>query len=271
MSRAHPGLLLAALTAGYSLPAVAEEDVAPAALPAPVAEPAPVTEPTVVAAPEPVASAAPAPTAVSPAPPLTVERLQTLRRYKAQRLVVREETEVHGGGTAIGFASPYSRMGVGSSVMLTDPIYTVRTWGVWQGHERLSTPTFLALAGEKGRAEEVSRGIERYDRRSKLWFTVAGVGAGVLVGGLVRSSTADQPEEMLAGNLALTTGVTIGLSGLVIGSFPASKAHRLQTSPASLIKPEEARELAERHNDALREELGVTAQEAWLIELGSDL
>jgi hypothetical protein len=271
MSRAHPGLLLAALTAGYSLPAVAEEDVAPVAEPVPVAEPAPVAEPTVVAAPEPVVSAAPGPTAVSPAPPLTVERLQTLRRYKAQRLVVREETEVHGGGTAIGFASPYSRMGVGSSVMLTDPIYTVRTWGVWQGHERLSTPTFLALAGEKGRAEEVSRGIERYDRRSKLWFTVAGVGAGVLVGGLVRSSTADQPEEMLAGNLALTTGVTIGLSGLVIGSFPASKAHRLQTSPASLIKPEEARELAERHNDALREELGVTAQEAWLIELGSDL
>lgn len=227
--------------------------------------------PPVLAMPAPTsAQASPAP-AVSAAPvPLTLERVQTLRRYKAQRLSVHEETELRGGGAsmAMGMGMPYGRYGTSTALLMTDPVYTVRTWGVYRGPDRITNPVFLEAVGKADAASALRKDINRYDRRSKRLFGVAGLGAGVMVASLVGMRSASSPEEYLAWNLATLGGTAAGLSGLVIGSFPAAKAGRLERTPAAVMRPDEARALAEAHNDALQKELGVTPQEAWLLELG---
>lgn len=210
------------------------------------------------------------PPALPGAPPLTLERLQTLRRYKAERLSVHEETELRGGGTALAMGYPYGRVGPSTTVMMTDPIYTVRTWGVYEGPDRITTPTFLDKVGKASEAAALREDIQRYDRRSKRWFGVAGLGAGVLIAGVVGMRTAATPEEYLAWNLATLGGTAAGMGGLIVGSFPAAKAGRLERAPAAVMSPAEARALAERHNDALQKQLGVTPQEAWLVEIGQD-
>lgn len=250
-----PALLLAAAPTARAEEAPAGDAPALAAPPAPV-----------LALP---ASAAP-PAAVPGAPPLTMERLQTLRRYKAERLSVHEETELRGGGTSLAMGYPYGRIGPSTTVMMTDPVYTVRTWGVYQGPDRITTPTFLDKVGKAGEAAALREDISRYDRRSKRCFGVAGIGAGVLIAGIVGMRTAATPEEYLAWNLATLGGTAAGMGGLVVGSFPAAKAGRLERSPAAVMSPAEARALAERHNDALQRELGVSPQEAWLLEIGQD-
>jgi hypothetical protein len=283
-SRAAALLLCAALAPTV---AAAEEPAAPLAPAAPA-------EATPAAAPAPVAPASVAPASVAPAsvappgpvlalpgpsgagpavagaPALTMDRLQTLRRYKAERLSVHEETELRGGGTAMAMGYPYGRMGPSTAVMMTDPVYTVRTWGVYQGPDRISTPSFLDKVGKASEATALREDVARYQRRSKGCFGVAGIGAGVLVAGLIGMRAATTPEEYLAWNLATLGGTAAGMGGLVVGSFPAAKASRLERSPATVMTPAEARALAERHNDALQKQLGVTPQEAWLLELGQD-
>jgi hypothetical protein len=269
--RAAALLLCAALA-----PAVAAADETPPLVALPASPAAPAAAP---AAPAPSAGpvlALPAPTGAGPAPAvagapaLTMDRLQTLRRYKAERLSVHEETELRGGGTALAMGYPYGRMGPSTAVMMTDPVYTVRTWGVYQGPDRISTPSFLDKVGKASEATALREDVARHQRRSKGCFGVAGIGAGVLVAGLIGMRAATTPEEYLAWNLATLGGTAAGMTGLVVGSFPAAKANRLERSPAAVMTPAEARALAERHNDALQRELGVTPQEAWLLELGQD-
>ena len=262
-------LLLCAAHAPASAAADAPAASAPPAAPmtAPAAAPAAPAGP-VLALPAP-SGPGPAP-AVAGAPALTMDRLQTLRRYKAERLSVHEETELRGGGTALAMGYPYGRMGPSTALMMTDPVYTVRTWGVYQGPDRISTPSFLDKVGKASEATALREDVARHQRRSKGCFGVAGIGAGVLVAGLIGMRAATTPEEYLAWNLATLGGTAAGMTGLVVGSFPAAKANRLERSPAAVMTPAEARALAERHNDALQRELGVTPQEAWLLELGQD-
>lgn len=233
-----------------------EAAVAPAEAPLPLAIPA-------------GPRSGPAP-ALPAAPALTVERLATLRAYKAQRLSVREETELRGGGTSMAMGYPMGRMGSTAAFVVTDPVYTVRTWGVYQGPDRMSTPDFLAAAGQRPEAEQLRAEIQRHDARSKRRFGAAGLGAGVAIASLVGMRVATTPEQYLAWNLATLGGSAVGISGLIAGTFPAAKAGRLERSPSAVMEPTRARALAQAHNDALQAKLGVTPQEAWLLELGDD-
>jgi hypothetical protein len=256
--------ILAVVLSCSSAALAADPAVGPAAPLAPAAE-APALPLAVPVGPR----VGPAP-ALPGAPALTVERLATLRAYKAQRLSVREETELRGGGTSMAMGYPMGRLGGTTTFMVTDPIYTVHTWGVYQGPDRISTPDFLAVAGHKGEADALRSDIQRYDARSKRRFGAAGLGAGAVIAGLVGMRVATTPEQYLAWNLATLGGSAVGISGLIAGTFPAAKAGRLERSPSAVMEPGRARSLAQEHNDALQAKLGVTPQEAWLLELGDD-
>ena len=94
--------------------------------------------------------------------------------------------------------------------------------------------------------------------------------SGAVIAGLVGMRVATTPEQYLAWNLATLGGSAVGISGLIAGTFPAAKAGRLERSPSAVMEPGRARSLAQEHNDALQAKLGVTPQEAWLLELGDD-
>ena len=203
-------------------------------------------------------------------PPVDVVRLQALRAYKARRLWVREEAELRGGSTfAFGAGGYMGGPGFGygaSGPVLVDAPTVLRTWGVYQGSERLSVPKFFAATGEVEKQREMQATVSTLNRRGKVWSTIAVAGAAGLVAGIAGMGLADNRDDYYTWN-RVTLGSTGGLAlGLVGGSFPRGKAHGLVRYPSTSMTSPEAQTLVDRHNDGLREELGLSPADVWALE-----
>jgi hypothetical protein len=212
--------------------------------------------------------------ALPPAPPalgtLTPDRLQALRTYKAQRLQVRAETEYRGGS-----ASSFSSMaygyphGMGTGVIVTQPISTFRTWGVYRGPQRLSTPDFLTLAGATADRDALVADIKRAKRAGRVWFTGAGVGMAAIVAGIVGMGASGDIETYRSFNTVALSGTTLTIGSLLGASFPAAKGTKLYRYPGATMTADRANTLAHTHNENLRKDLGIQPEEAWLLDLGA--
>ena len=205
-------------------------------------------------------------------PPLTPERLAAFREYDATRLTLRPETEVVGGGAvAVGGGwvggwrpTPRGAVHVGVYVppaILQEPPTTLRTWGVYEGPKRLSAPEFLQVAGDSGRYDLLNKQINRADTARKVSLGVAGAVLGVLGG-----TTADNRAEAAMWDSLLLSGLGVGLGGFVVASFPAAKADRLTHDYTETLTLEETRALVQKRNEALRQGLGLSPEEAWRVE-----
>ncbi len=216
------------------------------------------------------------PLAVPAGPPVATQaRLTALRAYKANRLDVREEVELRGGGAWSaggawgGYWGPGWGYGGYAGPVVVDPIQQVRTWGVYRGPERLDVPTFLDVAGAAERKQDLDLDLDRLKRRSQTWSGLAGVGIAGIVAGLVGTTQAARAEDVDA--YVAWNWVTLGSSGVLtagfIGaSFPRSKASALRRYPSASMTSAEARQLVDAHNDALRDELGLSAADVWAVE-----
>ena len=273
-------MLLCTLTLLSGL-AVAQEAPAPAPGPAAPTDDAVVDRPLAIPAHAPSPAASLAQPAGPPQPPASPERLKLLRTYRQQRLVVRGETEIRQGPTTAwttgwgyggygGWSGYYGGMGWGSTTMISNPVWTTRTWGVYQGPERLSTPAFLEEAGQLTKANELSTTISKKRKQAKGWYTVAGVGAAGILTGIVGMGQAQNAESYYTFNAVSLGGVGLVVSGLMGGSFPSAKASQLARYPSMSVSAEEAQEYVDTHNDRLRDELGLTTQEVWAFEVGAE-
>lgn len=216
-----------------------------------------------------------APTPGAPAG-LTAQRLAAYRAYKAGRLVVREETELRGGGsTLVGGAAwgggPWGWGGYGAwgppPMVVQDPVRTVRGWGVYQGPVRLDTPSFARLVGASAIEQALAQDLRRLDRRGRAWGGVVVVGALGLLGGVVTTTQAGTPAQFRLGNQITLGGGAVLLGGLIGGSLPRAKASELRQDPSTRFTAPEAQRLADAHNERLRAELGLRPDEVWLLEL----
>lgn len=245
-------LLLLALLAG---PTLAQEDAElPLAIPADPTAPAPAVQ---------------APTPSPPRPgPMSPEKLEALRRYQAERLAIRGETEVHGGGARAVWVGGWwgPRWGPHTTVaVVPEPVFATRTWGIYQGPQRLQVPTAMEMSGDP-QAAALQQTIDRKKRASRAWYTAAGIGGGVAVASLFGQLNADDRVEYTNWQLAGVAGVGTAVVGLLGAGGPAGEARALERYPSRSMTPAEARALVDRHNDRLRQELGLTPQEVWSIE-----
>jgi hypothetical protein len=182
---------------------------------------------------------------------------------------VKAETEIRGGGASVvglGYPLPY---GYAHYDVLQEPIYTERTWGIYRGPERLNTPTFLGLVGETQRRDEVVQQLHDYRRSSRIWGGVAGAGLAAVLTGFVGMSGAESKTEWVTWNQVSLGGTVVTGVGLIGASFPAGKSARLSRDPSALMEVQEARRLADEHNERLRLELDLRPDEVWLMELGA--
>lgn len=201
---------------------------------------------------------------------LTVERLMALRAYKSKRLQVRAETEYRGSSVATFTSMSYGHpAGLGSGVVVTDNISTFRTWGVYRGPQRLSTPDFLHLAGAEKRRDELVADIRRLRKKTRAWYITTGVGVAGVVAGLVGMATADNVSTYRQYNMVSLSGTVFTIGGLFGASFPAAKATRLYKYPGATLTSDEANDLAHGANESLRQELAIAPNEAWLLDLGA--
>jgi hypothetical protein len=201
---------------------------------------------------------------------LTPERLMALRTYKGQRLQVRAETEYRGSSVATFTSMSYGYpQGMGSGVVVTDNISTFRTWGVYRGPQRLSTPDFLHLVEANEKRDALVDEIKHLRKTSKGWYAVAGTGVAGVLTGLVGMATAGDINTYGTFNMISLGGTIVTISGLFGASFPGSKAQRLYKYPGSTLSSDEANDLAHAANERLRQNLKIAPNEAWLLDLGA--
>lgn len=204
--------------------------------------------------------------------PMSPEKLKALRTYEAERLVIRGETELRMGAVpVVGWGwgwgwgpRPGWRHHTTVGVAMA-PVGTSRNWGIYQGQERLSVPSALSLAGSP-RLDQVQSAIRRKRTAATAWYTVAGVGGAALVGSIVGRVAADDRQEWATWYTVGVAGGVTGVVGLIAGSGPAADAQRLEYHPYRSMSLADARDMVDRHNDRLRERLGLTPAEVWSIE-----
>lgn len=215
----------------------------------------------------------------SPPGALTAERLAALRRYRAEHLSLRSETDLRGGGTTVvsgvtvgGYRTgPFGGVGYGWTVpgmVISEPPETVRGWGVYQGPQRLTVPELLAATGETQRAKDLSARIHKAETAKSVWMGVAGVGAAGLVTGLFGLMLSDDDGQALTWSRVAMAGTGVTLTGVFGGAFPAAKAGRLTHEVPETLTLPETQALVDQQNEALRGELGLTPEEVWQMESG---
>ncbi len=202
-------------------------------------------------------------------PALTAERAERIRKYQGQRLTIRDETELRGAPS--GMNPPLPGPLSSPSVVVVDSFYAVPTWGVYQGSVRISPAAFFRETGETFRADDLDRRVARDRRKARRWMMLAGAGAATLTAGVVQYDRADQLSEELIAQQLTFGGLAMGTTGLVVASFPASRATRLTHYPSAVMDRDDAQSMVERHNRAVQQELGLTEEDLLLIELADQL
>jgi hypothetical protein len=203
-------------------------------------------------------------------PQRSAARLQALKQYQRERVSVGTELAFHSGGAPVrvGFGGPWYGMGWGMFVA-NPTIYTSRTDAVYKGTSRLDMPDFLGTVGARDLRADLERDILRANRSSNVWNTVVGLGiAGVVVGsfGYSEAEYVRDRDAMIYYNQIALGGLTATIGGLIGSSVASSRSFRLRRNPSYSIGFSEAEQLAEEHNERLRQGLGLTADDVWGVE-----
>ncbi|MFT5584110.1 MAG: hypothetical protein ACI9VR_001695 [Cognaticolwellia sp.] len=213
------------------------------------------------------------PAAVVPVDPvvqqaLAAERLVNMRAYKAERMVVREETEIRGGGSSPqitggiggGWGSP---MGV---PMTNDPLYSVQTWGIYLGKRRLTVPEYLELTDQDVLAQALDLDIQRSKRQSRVLYGIGVAGVVAAGAGVVGQVTTTDAERYTLYRTTATLGVVAAIGGFVGGSIPAARAKELEMEVDFRFTPDQVQPRLDAYNEALRLRIGLSAEDVMLLE-----
>lgn len=196
------------------------------------------------------------------------ERLEKMRAYKAQRMTVREETEIRGGGM-----SPQITGGVGGGwgspmgmPMTNDPLYSVQTWGIYLGKRRLSVPEYLELTEQDDLAAALDLDIQRSKRQSRVLYGIGIAGVAAAGAGVVGQVTTEDVERYGLYRTTAMLGVVAAIGGFVGGSIPAARAKELEDEASFRFTPEQVQPRLDTYNEALRLRIGLSAEDVMLME-----
>lgn len=198
---------------------------------------------------------------------VSATKLQSLRDYQNGYLSIRSESELRGGGTRVvqSWHGP-RRFGWHTTTVVNEPIYTTRTWGVYQGPYRLSTPEIYGAIGQHGQQDALQGELARLERKASIFYTVGFVGVASTVGGIVTQAFATTQTTADVGGWMTLGGVGAMLTGFIGGSFPSAKASDLRYYPATTFDPRALQRDLDAANDRLRVELGLTPAEVLRLE-----
>ena len=201
-------------------------------------------------------------------PPMTNAQALAARQYRAQRLVLQPETELHGGGgTVMHHAYGPRRYGYyGMSYVARDPIYAVPSWGIYRGPERLTVPEYMGAVGRVGQKADLDAKIERLERRSKRWYTLGTLGILTTIGGVVTQIAVEDPAARYYSHYATLGGAGAMVVGFVAGSFPNAKADRMENDPAEWLDAGQLQAEIDEYNADLGNRLGLSPEQQLMLE-----
>ena len=201
--------------------------------------------------------------------PQSAARLQALKQYQRERIGIGTEVQFHASGppVSVGFGGPWYGMRWGM-VVANPYMYTSRTHGIYKGTVRMDVPTFLGEVGQSDLQHSLQQDILRANRYTTVWNVVTGIGVTGLVVGSVGMSAAWEARSPEYGSYytMASTGLLTTITGLIGSSITSSKSVRLRRYPSASMGINEAEQLADAHNEQLRQDLGLSAEDVWSIE-----
>jgi hypothetical protein len=176
---------------------------------------------------------------------------ETLSEYASRRLVCWAETRYHSS----------TQIADDGSIETYGGDY--RVWGVRDGRgNSLDTVTFATMVGDEDYVDELQTRADEAKRRGRT-LTLAGVGVAAAGGvGLVVGRASGAFPIMYGGTVLFAWGAALGGHGLTSGA--AARAPLEDVSRA--YEYGLAAQYCENHNEALRQELGLTRQDTHLID-----
>ena len=207
------------------------------------------------------------PLAIPGRPSTSAARLQALKQYQRERIGIGTEVQFHASGppVSVGFGGPW--YGLRWGMVVSNPyLYTSSTHGIYKGTVRMDVPTFLGEVGQSELQYSLQQDILRANRYTTVWNVVTGIGVtGLVVGAVGMSAAWDVREYYSYSNMA-STGLLTTITGLIGSSITSSKSVRLRRYPSASVGVDEAERLADAHNEQLRQELGLSAEDVWNVE-----
>lgn len=198
------------------------------------------------------------------------EKAHAVREYRARHLAIRNLSEAYVGTTwSYGwYGGPYGWGGPGWG------------WGAWphpfvvhrdeqaifQGPNRLDVPATLGVLGDTTGQQQLERRIRRNRGAASALFGLGVAGIAASITGLVGVEQARTYDELTVWNAVSWGGVGLMVGGFVGGSFPSSRAWRLQLEPTETMEPAELDRRIQDYNERLAAALGLDPMEAVRIE-----
>lgn len=192
-----------------------------------------------------------------------------IREYRSRFLAVRNLSEAYVGTTwSYGWYGGYGWHGPGWGWAAWPHPFVVRReeQAVFQGPNRLDVPETLGALGDSAGREVLERRIRKNRAWSGVLFGLGVAGVAGSVVGLVGMDQARTFDELTTWNAVSWGGVGLMVGGFVGGSFPSSRAWRLQLDHDATIDPAELERRVAAHNEALAAELGLDPIEAIRLE-----
>jgi hypothetical protein len=197
------------------------------------------------------------------------EHARAVREYRARHLAVRNLSQAYvGTGWSYGWygGGGYGWPGWGWTAWPRPFVVRHEEQAIFQGPNRLDVPETLAVLGDTAGKERLERRIRRNRTAAGVLFGLGVAGIASSITGLVGMDQARSYDELAAWNAVSWGGVGLMVGGFVGGSFPSSRAWRLQLEPDATMEPAELQRWMSEYNARLASELGLDAMEAVRIE-----
>jgi hypothetical protein len=191
------------------------------------------------------------------------------RDYRSRHLALRSLSEAYVGTTwSYGWYGGYGWHGPGWGWAAWPHPFVVRREerAVFQGSERLDVPETLGALGDVTGKQQLERRIRKNRTIAGVLYGVGVAGVAASVVGLVGMDQARTYDDLTTWNVVSWGGVGLMVGGFVGGSFPSSRAWRLQLEPDATFEPAELQRRIEEHNERLAAELGLDPIEAMQLE-----
>lgn len=197
-------------------------------------------------------------------------RAAAIRAYRARHLAIRSWSELRSTtvysdiGYGYGYGYPYG--GYGGVTIGMPWFWSEERWSVYRGPQRLSNTRYLDLVGQQDEARDLDRRIRGNRTAAGVLYGVAAAGGVATVASLVgmdNATTLRSWEDWRVVGMAGLGGVFVGA---ISGSFPTARARRLGADPLAIRTWEALADEIADHNEALRVDLGLSAEDALRVE-----
>jgi hypothetical protein len=171
-------------------------------------------------------------------------------------------------GVTTYYGTGWRHFGWGVATTTPAAIERVDDWAVFEGEHRLDVPTYLETIGDSNGKIDLQRRITSNRSAGTALEVIGAAGVVAALAGVIGVESATTIDQQVAWSDVSLGGLGAAIGGFVIGSFPANRAHRLESRPATTLDRHQVEDDVQDYNARLADKLGLSPDEALRLEQG---